>query len=260
MLNRENQLYGRVAIVTGATSGIGRALVIQLAANGIRCIAVGRREEKLRQLQEGLGSENVFILPLDLRDKNAATVISECLPENWPRPDILINNAGLALGTLPAQQCLLSDWETMIETNVTSLVKVTHALLPSLIETKRADIINMSSVAATHPYLGGNVYGATKAFVRQFSLGLRSDLLGTNVRVTSVEPGMCETEFSLVRFDGDDEKAAKVYQGMKPLSSDDVALTVVGVLELPHHVTVNTIELMPTQQAFGNFAVDRQIQ
>lgn len=252
-------LQGRVAIVTGASSGIGKSLVCQLVNDGAKCLAIGRREDRLKQLEEEFTCEQVSILPLDLRKANAASDLIGSIPGHWSTPDILINNAGLALNSSPAQECNLEDWETMIDTNINSLVRLTHAVLPLLLDANRADIINMSSVAATYPYPGGNVYGATKAFVRQFSLGLRADLLGKNVRVSSIEPGMCETEFSLVRFNGDKQAAERVYKNMQALGPDDVAEAIVGILQLPPHVCVNTIELMPTQQAFGPFSVHRSI-
>ncbi len=255
-------MKNRVAIVTGASSGIGEAIVLSLVGDGVKCIGVSRRETRLTALldkiHKNFGEDKFFPLALDLRSDNAVSTLLSQFPSHWPQPDILVNNAGLALGTEPAQNCSLQDWHTMIDTNITALVNLTHAMTPMLRQRPRADIINMSSVAANYPYPGGNVYGATKAFVRQFSLGLRADLLDSNVRVTSVEPGMCDTEFSTVRFDGDSEKAAKVYEGMQPLSADDIATTVISILQLPPHVNVNSIEIMPTQQGFGPFAVHRR--
>lgn len=254
-------MKNRVALVTGASSGIGEAIVLSLVKAGVKCIGVSRREARLTALQSKIhqqyGDDKFISVALDLRANDAVSSLLSRFPSHWPQPDILINNAGLALGTAPAQHCDLDDWHTMIDTNITALVDLTHAITPSLRKMPRADIINMSSVAANYPYPGGNVYGATKAFVRQFSLGLRADLLDSNVRVTSVEPGMCETEFSVVRFAGDAEKASKVYEGMNPLSADDIATTIMSILKLPAHVNVNTIEIMPTQQAFGAFAVHR---
>jgi NADP-dependent 3-hydroxy acid dehydrogenase YdfG len=179
------------------------------------------------------------------------------LPEAFQAIDILFNNAGLALGLNKAPDTDIADWETMIQTNVMGLARITRAVLPGMVARNRGDVLNMSSVAASYPYPGGNVYGATKAFVRQFSLNLRADLLGTAIRVTSIEPGMCETEFSVVRFKGDEAAAAKVYQGMKPLSAEDIATTLEAVLRLPAHININTLEVMPVQQAFGPFAVSR---
>jgi 3-hydroxy acid dehydrogenase/malonic semialdehyde reductase len=253
----EQWAKGRIALVTGATSGFGLALANGLVAAGGQVIAVGRRQERLDALRDELGAAQLFPLALDVRDEAAVTALFERLPENFRAIDTLINNAGLALGLDPAHRAAWSDWATMIDTNVTALVRLTHTLLPHLTAQGRGDIVNVSSVAASYPYPGGNVYGATKAFVRQFSLNLRADLLGTGVRVTSIEPGMCETEFSAVRFRGDEAAAANVYRGMTPLSADDVAEVILGALKLPRHININTIELMPIAQAFGPFAVHR---
>lgn len=179
------------------------------------------------------------------------------LPAGFEAIDVLYNNAGLALGLSKAHEASLDDWETMIATNVTGLVRMTRAVLPGMVARNRGDVMNISSVAASYPYPGGNVYGATKAFVRQFSLNLRADLIGTRVRVTSIEPGMADTEFSVVRFKGDQAAADKVYTGVQAMSADDVALVCENVLKLPAHINVNTLELMPVQQAWGPFAVDR---
>ncbi|WP_068080121.1 SDR family NAD(P)-dependent oxidoreductase [Novosphingobium rosa] len=247
---------GRVALVTGATSGFGQAMARRVLAAGGKVIATGRRAERLESLKAE-GGDRLLAVPLDIRDPDAGHKLVADLPEAFKAIDIVFNNAGLALGLEPAQRAQLSDWETMIETNVTGLVRIAHAVLPGMVERGRGHIINLSSVAATYPYPGGNVYGATKAFVRQFSLNLRADLLGTPIRVTSLEPGACETEFSQVRFRGDDGAAAKVYENMKPLSAEDVVDTAEAVLRLPAHLNVNTIEIMPVQQAFAPFAMAR---
>lgn len=257
MIRDEQWAAGRVALVTGATAGFGAAFAERIAGAGGRVIAVGRRAERLTALAERCPPGAVLARVADLKDPESPAAILHDLPPDFAPVDILINNAGLALGLGPAQKAELSNWETMIAVNVQALVRLTRAALPRLIDRPCADIINLSSVAASYPYPGGNVYAATKAFVRQFSLGLRSDLLGTRVRVTSLEPGMCETEFSLVRFGGDAEAAAKVYAGMRPLSAEDVADAVEAVLRLPAHLNVNAMEIMPIQQAFGPFAVDR---
>ncbi|MFZ5721378.1 MAG: SDR family NAD(P)-dependent oxidoreductase [Pseudomonadota bacterium] len=248
---------GRTALVTGATSGFGEAMTRRLLAGGAQVIATGRRVERLRTLASELASERLLTRELDVRSEDSIAALLPSLPDDFTAIDILYNNAGLALGLGKAHEASLSDWETMIETNVTGLVRVTRAVLPGMVERNRGDVLNISSVAATYPYPGGNVYGATKAFVRQFSLNLRADLLGTKIRVTSVEPGMAETEFSVVRFAGDTDKAAGVYKGVHAMSADDVALVCESVLRLPAHINVNTLELMPVQQAFGAFAVDR---
>ncbi len=248
---------GRVALITGATSGFGEAMARRLLAAGAHVIATGRRAERLTALAAELASDRLLTRVLDVRDPSSIDALMADLPAPFDAIDILYNNAGLALGLNKAQEASLDDWQTMIDTNVTGLVRMTRAVLPGMVARNRGDVINLSSVAASYPYPGGNVYGATKAFVRQFSLNLRSDLLGTKVRVTSIEPGMADTEFSVVRFKGDQASADKVYAGVHAMSADDVALVCESVLKLPAHINVNTLELMPVQQAFGPFAVDR---
>jgi NADP-dependent 3-hydroxy acid dehydrogenase YdfG len=248
---------GRIALVTGATSGFGEAMTRRLIAGGARVIAVGRRAERLETLARELATDRLLTLGLDVTDADAVAAFPADLPPDFADIDILFNNAGLALGLSKAHEADLTDWETMIATNVTGLARVTRAVLPGMVARNRGDVINMSSVAASYPYPGGNAYGATKAFVRQFSLNLRADLLGSRVRVTSVEPGMAETEFSVVRFKGDEAAASKVYSGVDAMTADDVALVCENVLRLPAHINVNTIEIMPVQQAFAPFAVDR---
>jgi 3-hydroxy acid dehydrogenase/malonic semialdehyde reductase len=253
----ELPLRDRTALVTGATSGIGLACVHRLVREGARVVAVGRRTDRLDALAARLGAA-VHPLPLDVGDKEALERSLGALPPPFGAVDVLVNSAGMALGLEPAQRASLDDWERMIDTNCRALVHVTRLLLPGMVARDRGHVVNVGSVAGSWPYPGGNVYGATKAFVRQFSLNLRSDLLGTGVRVTNVEPGMVETEFSAVRFHGDDGRAAKVYEGMKPLSAEDIADTVAWCVTRPPHVNVNTIEVMPVQQAFSPFAVSRK--
>lgn len=248
---------GRTALITGATSGFGAACARRVLAAGGKVIATGRRAERLAALAEGEAAARLFRLALDVTEPDCGERLLAALPEEFQAIDILLNNAGLSLGLEPAQGSLLSDWEQMIAINVSGLVRITHAVLPGMVERGRGHVINIGSVAASWPYRGGNVYGATKAFVKQFSLGLRADLLGTPVKVTVLEPGMCETEFSQVRFGGDNDKAAAVYAGMKPLSAEDVIDSVEAVLRLPAHLNVNVLEIMPVQQAFAGFAVDR---
>lgn len=246
----------RTALVTGATSGIGEACVRTLVASGWRCVATGRRAERLDALVAELGADKVHPCVFDVRDEAARDVALANLPEAFRSIDLLVNNAGLALGTAPAQSADLDQWKTMIETNVTALVSLTHKLLPALIE-RRGAVVNVSSVAATYPYTGGNVYGGTKAFVHQFSLGLRSDLHGTGVRVTSIEPGMVETEFTLVRTGGNQQAHDTLYGGTTPMSAQDIAETIRWVAELPPHLNINTLELMPVSQSFAGFQVAR---
>jgi len=248
---------GRTALITGATSGFGEAFARRVLAAGGRVIATGRREDRLKAFADEVKTDKLLTRALDLRDGEGIKTLVADLPPTFASVDILFNNAGLALGLNKAQEADIADWDAMIETNVLALTRMTRAVLPGMVARNKGDVLNMASVAASYPYPGGNVYGASKAFVRQFSLNLRSDLLGTKVRVTSIEPGMCETEFSLVRFKGDAGAAAKVYQGMTPLSADDIALTLESVIRLPAHINVNSLEVMPVQQAFGGFAVSR---
>ncbi len=253
----ETWATARVALVTGATSGFGAAMARRLLAAGAHVIATGRRVDRLQALTAELASERLLTRVLDVREQASIDALLADLPAPFDAIDILFNNAGLALGLSKAHEADLDDWQTMIDTNVSGLVRITRAVLPGMVARNRGDVINMSSVAASYPYPGGNVYGATKAFVRQFSLNLRSDLLGTKIRVTSIEPGMADTEFSVVRFNGDQAAADKVYQGVQAMSADDVALVCEGVMKLPAHININSLELMPVQQAFGPFAINR---
>jgi len=246
----------KTAMITGATSGFGAAAVRRFASAGWRVIATGRRADRLKKLAEEFGADKVFVCAFDMRMPEAIESALAALPASFRDIDLLINNAGLALGTAPAQKASLDQWNQMIETNVIGLVTITHKLLDTLIARKGA-IINISSVAATYPYPGGNVYGGTKAFVSQFSLGLRSDLHGTGVRVTSVEPGMAETEFTLVRTGGNQDASDKLYKGADPMTAENVADTLFWIATLPPHMNINRIELMPVKQSFGPFQVDR---
>ncbi|WP_313538813.1 SDR family NAD(P)-dependent oxidoreductase [Sphingomonas sp.] len=239
-------------LITGATAGIGEASVRAFADAGWHVVATGRRADRL----EKRAGERVHTLAFDIRDEAARDAALDSLPASFSEIDLLINNAGLALGLEPAQTASLDNWRTMIDTNVTALVSITHKLLPGLVA-RKGGIINLSSVAATYPYPGGNVYGATKAFVRQFTLNLRADLIGTGVRVTSIEPGMVETEFTLVRT-GSQDASDKVYAGVNPMTAEDIAETMLWVATLPPHFAVNTLELMPVNQANGPFAVHRE--
>ncbi|HEX2795019.1 MAG TPA: SDR family oxidoreductase [Croceicoccus sp.] len=243
------------ALVTGATSGIGAACAREFVGAGWRVVGTGRREDRLRELADELG--DLFCpAPFDVRDEAARDAVLDTLPGEFAQVDCLVNNAGLALGMAPAWESDLAEWKTMIDTNVTALVSITHKLLPMLVE-RKASIINISSVAASYPYKGGNVYGGTKAFVRQFSLCLRSDLAGTGVRVTSIEPGMVETEFSIVRNAGNKDIADKFYEGAHPMTGEDIAETILWVATQPPHLNINTIELMPVTQSFAGFQIVR---
>jgi 3-hydroxy acid dehydrogenase/malonic semialdehyde reductase len=244
-------------LVTGASSGFGRAITLRFVRDGHRVVAAARRRERLEQLRRELG-EAVLPLTLDVTEAAAVACLPECLPQGWRDIDVLVNNAGLALGLDPAPTARLEHWDTMVATNVVGLMHVTRALLPQMVARNRGHIVNLGSVAGTYPYPGGHVYGASKAFVRQFSLNLRADLVGTGVRVTELEPGLVGgSEFSNVRF-GDDAKAAAVYAGIQPLTPEDIAEAVAWTVNLPPHVNINRIEMMPTCQASGPFAVKRQ--
>jgi len=248
----------RTALVTGATAGFGAAITHRLVRDGWRVVATGRRQERLDELSAELG-ESVFILRLDVTDAQAVAALPASLPAEWRDIDALVNNAGLALGLDPAQSAAIEDWDRMVATNVTGLIHVTRALLPGMVTRDSGHVVNLGSIAATYPYPGGHVYGATKAFVKQFSLNLKADLVGTGVRVTDIEPGLCGgTEFSAVRFGGDTERAAAVYQGTTPLTAEDIAEAVAWVLHLPAHVNINRIEMMPTCQASGPLTVKRR--
>ncbi|MFC4167808.1 SDR family NAD(P)-dependent oxidoreductase [Teichococcus aestuarii] len=248
-----------ILLVTGASAGFGAAIARRFAQQeeGARIIAAGRRQDRLEALAAELGREKVLPLVLDVRDGAAVAAAIAGLPPAWAEIDLLVNNAGLALGLEPAQRASLEDWETMIDTNVKGLVAVTHAVLPGMVARNRGHVVNIGSTAGEWPYPGGNVYGATKAFVRQFSLNLRADLFGTAVRVTDVEPGLVGgTEFSKVRF-GDEARAAAVYQGTEALTPEDIADAVHWVASRPARVNVNTLQVMPVCQSFGPLRVHR---
>lgn len=246
-----------IIFITGATSGFGAAMARRFVKNGHKVIATGRREDRLLELAKELG-DNLLPVKLDIRDKDQVQSVLNNLTSDWADIDVLINNAGLAVGADPIQNVSLDAFETMIQTNIQGLFYCTKLILPIMLKKNNGHIVNLGSVAGEFPYVGGNVYGASKAFVHQMSLNLRSDLLGTKIRVTCIEPGMCESEFSEVRFHGDKEKAQAVYQGMTPLSSEDIAETVDWVISRPAHLNINVISLMPTDQAFAGFSVHRQ--
>ena len=244
----------KTALISGATSGFGAAMARRFAQARWRVVATGRRAERLRALVDEFGTDTITAAPFDVRDVAAMNATLSALPEAFQGIDVLINNAGLALGTAPAPETRLDEWLRMIETNVSGLVTLTHSLLPILIERKGL-IVNLSSVAGSYPYPGGNVYGATKAFARQFSLGLRSDLHGTGVRVTSIEPGLAETEFTLVRTGGDQAASDALYRGAYPLTAEDIADVVFWIATLPPHVNINRLELMPVSQSWAGFQI-----
>ena len=248
----------RTVFVTGASAGFGEAIARRFAADGARVIVSARRSDRIAELAKELGSD-VLPLTIDVRDRAAVADAVSGLPPEFAAIDVLVNNAGLALGLEPAYAASLDDWDAMIDTNCKGLAYCTRAVLPGMVERGHGHVINLGSIAGTYPYPGGNVYGATKAFVHQFSLDLRSDLQGTGVRVTSVEPGLSGgTEFSVVRFGGDQAKAGQLYEGVHPLEAGDVAEAVHWAASLPSHVNINVIEMMPVAQSFGPLAVARQ--
>ena len=245
--------------ITGATSGFGEACARRFAQAGWKLVITGRRTERLDALAAELSpTTEVLALTLDVRDRTAMQAAIDALPADFAKLRGLVNNAGLALGTDPAQRCSLDDWETMVDTNVKGLMYATRMLLPRLIaHGAGASIVNIGSVAGRWPYPGGNVYGGTKAFVRQFSLNLRCDLVGTGVRVSDLEPGLCESEFSLVRFGGDQARYDATYAGADPVQPEDIAETVFWLMNQPPHININTLEIMPVSQSWAGFAIER---
>lgn len=243
-------------LVTGATSGFGAAIARRFVREGARVVATGRRADRLMALKKELGAR-CHAEVLDARDRAATDALAVALPKGFTGVDVVVANAGLALGLEPAQRADIRDWEEMVATNINGLLYTVRAFLPGMVSRDRGHVVTLGSVAADFPYPGGNAYGATKAFVQHFALNLRADLLGSNVRVTDIEPGLAETEFSLVRFHGDAAKAKKPYEGIRPLSADDVAETVFWATTLPRHVNVNRLQVMPVMQAFGPFAFKR---
>jgi 3-hydroxy acid dehydrogenase/malonic semialdehyde reductase len=244
-------------LVTGATAGFGAAMARRFVRDGHRVIAAARRADRLAALHEELG-EPLLPLALDVTDADAITALPGSLPAEWQAVDVLVNNAGLALGLDPAFKAEIADWDRMVAVNVSGLMRMTRALLPGMVQRNRGHIINLSSTAAVYPYPGGHVYGASKAFVTQFSLNLRADLVGLSVRVTDLEPGLVGgTEFSVNRFGGDKARADAVYAGTVPLTADDIAEAAAWVVSLPPHVNINRMEIMPTCQAPGPLAIKR---
>lgn len=242
-------------LITGASAGFGEALARQLVAKGHRVIGCARRAEKLDAIAQSLG-EAFFPLVMDVSDTEFIEAALAKLPADFRTIDVLVNNAGLALGTEPAYKAQLDDWMRMVDTNIKGLMALTHAILPAMVERNSGYIINLGSIAGSWPYYGGNVYGATKAFVQQFSLNLRADLLGTKVRVSNLEPGnVGGTEFSNIRYHGDEEKAAKVYEGFESMSAEDIADILVWLIESPAHVNVNRLEVMPVAQTYNGLTI-----
>lgn len=248
----------KTLLVTGASAGFGQAVAQRFLARGDKVIVCARRSEKLNALYGN--AENAYILPLDLSNTAAILPAIASLPAAFSSVDVLVNNAGLALGLSAAQETQLIDWQKMVETNILGLIAITHALLPQMVARNRGYIINLGSTAGTYPYFGSNVYGASKAFVKQFSQNLRTDLLGTGVHVSNIEPGLCGgTEFSVTRFKGDVETAAAVYENVVALNAEDIADTIEWIVDRPAHVNINRIELMPVAQASAGLAVSREV-
>jgi NADP-dependent 3-hydroxy acid dehydrogenase YdfG len=246
-----------ILLVTGATSGFGEAAARKFVQNGWRVIGTGRRAERLEKLKGELG-ESFYVLPFDIADRDAGLKALKGLPTEWQSVDVLLNNAGGAHGLDLAQDATWEDWEAMVDINIKGLLAVTHAILPGMLKRGRGHVINIGSVAGNYPYPRGNVYGGTKAFVNHFTLNLKADLAGTPVRATSIEPGLAETEFSVVRFSGDKKKADAVYAGTQPLTAEDIAECIWWCATLPPHVNINKLEVMPTCQGGGAFNVVRE--
>lgn len=250
----------QIVLITGASSGFGEACARKFAAAGYALVLVARSFEKLQLLATELHSQvPIYCAQVDMMDAQAVSDFVQDLPQEFQAIDLLINNAGLALGLEPAQESNLTDWEVMIDTNIKGLVRMTRHILPGMVQRQRGQLINMGSIAGSWPYPGGNTYGATKAFVQQFSRNLRADLLGQPIRVTNLEPGMADTNFSNVRMKGDQARADKVYENTRPLTAMDIAEMVFWVASLPPHININTLEVMPTCQAWGPLAVSRNM-
>lgn len=244
-------------LITGATSGFGKACAQLFARKGWRLVICGRRKERLEEIHNDFPDSPIYSTTLDVRDREQVAEVISNLPEEFKDIDVLVNNAGLALGLEPAQKANLDDWDQMVDTNIKGLYYLTRTVLPGMVARNRGHIINIGSVAGSWPYPGGNTYGATKAFVKQFSNNLRADLLGSNIRITNIEPGMADTEFSSIRFHGNHEKADDVYQGTEPLTGDNIAEIIYWVTSVPDHVNINAIEVMPVCQSWAPFAIHR---
>jgi 3-hydroxy acid dehydrogenase/malonic semialdehyde reductase len=248
----------KTILITGASAGFGKACARKFAGPQNRLILAARRLDKLEALQQELSDTESLVLQLDVRDRKSVTETLAGLSDPFQNVDILINNAGLALGLEPAHEADLDNWETMVDTNIKGLMYCTRLILPGMVKRQRGHIVNIGSVAGSTPYPGGNAYGGTKAFVKQFSSNLRADLHGTPIRVTNIEPGLAETEFSLVRFNWNAERAAEVYKGTQPITADDIAEMVHWVTSMPPHININRLEVMPVCQAWAPFSIYRQ--
>ena len=248
----------KTILITGATSGFGKASAELFSQNGWKLILTGRRKDRLQELQQKLGKENVHIAVFDVRDRLQVEAMVKDIPKEFQDIDILLNNAGLALGLAAAHETDLDEWDNMVDTNIKGLLYMTRQILPVMVAQGRGHVINIGSIAGSWPYPGGNTYGATKAFVQQFSRNLRADLQGTGIRVTNIEPGLAESEFSVVRFGGDAKKAAKVYEGTQPLTPVDIAEIVYWTACRPAHVNINSVEVMPVCQSWGHLAISRE--
>lgn len=250
----------KVVLVTGASSGFGEACARKYAESGYKVLMGARNVEKLAELRSQMPTpDNASFVALDVRDKDSIDQFFQAIPEGFQHIDILVNNAGLALGMEPAHEANLDDWETMVDTNIKGLMRMTRRVLPQMVERNTGHIVNIGSMAASWAYPGGNAYGASKAFVQQFSRGLRSDIIGKNIRVTNIEPGLANTNFSLTRLKGNQQKADSVYDGTKPLVADDIADIVFWTTSVPPHVNINNLEVMPTCQAWGPLLIDREM-
>ncbi len=257
LINKKGIKMSKVVFITGGTSGFGKEMAKIFAKDGYRVVVTGRRDERLQDLKDELKDFDIYTLKFDVRNKEEVDRAINSLPERYKNIDILINNAGLALGLEKSPEASIDDWEVMIDTNIKGLLYITKAILPIMVERKKGYIFNIGSTAGNWPYEGGNVYGATKSFVQQFSFNLRTDLKGTNIRVTNLEPGMAKTEFSNVRFKGDSKKADSMYEGIKPLLAEDIAHLIFTLSKLPEHVNVNSLEVMPTCQSYGPLVVEK---
>ena len=248
----------KTIFITGATSGFGKACAELFAAHGWRLILCGRREQRLRSLAATLAHVPIHVAVFDVRERLMVEKMYADLPEQFKDIDVLLNNAGLALGMAPAHEADLDDWETMVDTNIKGMLYLVRTILPSMVERRSGHIVNLGSVAGNWPYPGGNAYGGTKAFVNHFSRNLRADLHGTGIRVTNIEPGLADTEFSVVRFHGDEGLADSVYAGMTPLTAQDVAESIYWAISRPSHVNINAMEIMPVAQSWGAFPIHRE--